>query len=74
VETVDRLVVDLLEWIGPQPRPYGEALEVWRTSCPRLQVWEEAVDRGFVETHFEPGHGLFVRVSPLGQAHLTAHG
>ena len=47
-ETVDALVLDLLEWIGPAPRPYDEVLDAWRTSCPRLPVWEEANDRGFV--------------------------
>ena len=41
-ETVDALVLDLLEWIGPTPRPYDEVLDAWRTSCPRLPVWEEA--------------------------------
>jgi hypothetical protein len=35
-DTVDALVLDLLEWIGPRPRPYGEVLDAWRTSCPRL--------------------------------------
>ena len=23
-------------------------MELWRTSCPRLTVWEDAVDRGLV--------------------------
>jgi len=31
-ERVDSLVLDLLEWIGAEPRPYGEVLEAWRTS------------------------------------------
>lgn len=34
--SVDALVRDLLEWIGPMPRPYAEVMEAWRTSCPRL--------------------------------------
>jgi hypothetical protein len=37
-DTVDTLVLDLLEWIGPHPRPYAEVPEAWRTSCPRLPV------------------------------------
>jgi len=32
--TVDALILDLLEWIGPRPRPYAEVIEAWRTSCP----------------------------------------
>jgi len=55
MDTVERLVNDLLAWIGHRPRPYGDVQEVWRTSCPRLPVWEEAVDHGYVETKFEPG-------------------
>jgi hypothetical protein len=41
-DSVDTLVLDLLEWVGPSPRPYAEVLEAWRTSCPRLPVWEDA--------------------------------
>jgi hypothetical protein len=42
--TVDALILDLLEWIGPESRPYSEVIEAWRTSCPRLPVWEEAMN------------------------------
>ena len=54
-DTVETLILDLLEWMGPNPRPYAEALEAWRTSCPRLPVWEEATDRGFIARHRAPG-------------------
>lgn len=37
---VEPLVLDLMEWIGRTPRPYPEVMEAWRTSCPRLPVWE----------------------------------
>ena len=47
-DTVEPLVADLLEWIG-RSRPYAEVMEVWRTSCPRLPVWEEATRRGLVD-------------------------
>jgi D-3-phosphoglycerate dehydrogenase / 2-oxoglutarate reductase len=67
---VDSLVLDLLEWMGPDARPYGEVLEAWRTSCPRLPVWEEANDRGFVVRLFQPGRGQLVSVSDAGRKHL----
>ena len=70
--TVDALVVDLLEWIGPRPRPYAEVIEVWRTSCPRLPVWEEANGRGFLDHSHEPGREAHVSVSPLGRDFLEA--
>jgi hypothetical protein len=72
-ENVDSLLLDLLEWIGPEPRPYTETLEAWRTSCPRLPVWEEANDRGFILRLHEPGRGALVSVSPAGAAHVRAH-
>jgi len=72
-DTVDDLILDLLDWIGPGRRPYAETLEAWRTSCPRLPVWEDATDRGFIERHHEPGHPALVSVSAAGAAHLRAN-
>ena len=71
--TIDALILDLLEWIGPSPRPYVEVIEAWRTSCPRLPVWEDANARGFIEQHHKPGQGTFVSVSAEGAAHLRKH-
>ena len=71
-ESVDALILDLLEWLGPSPRPYAEVMDAWRTSCPRLPVWEEANDRGFVERHCEPGREPSVCVTVIGQA-FVAH-
>ena len=68
--TVDALVLDLLEWIGASPRPYDEVMEAWRTSCPRLPVWETANERGFVERRSLPGGGPVVSVSAVGVAYL----
>ncbi|MGC1419459.1 MAG: hypothetical protein WA786_04990 [Acidimicrobiales bacterium] len=69
-ENLDELILDLLEWLGPEPRPYGEVLDAWRTSCPRLPVWEEANDRGFILRQSLPGRGSFIAVSPSGAEHL----
>ena len=71
--TVDNLVLDLLEWMGTEPRPYAEVLDAWRTSCPRLPVWEEASDRGFIARQRAPGGGALVSVSPAGAEHLRMH-
>jgi hypothetical protein len=72
-ETVDSLVLDLLEWIGPAPRPYAEVLDAWRTSRPRLPVWDAANDRGFVTRRHTPGRGTVVLVSAAGAEHLRKH-
>jgi hypothetical protein len=71
--TVEVLILDLLEWIGPDSRPYAEVLELWRTSCPGLPVWEAANDRGFVSRLRAPGRGTVVSVSAAGASHLRAH-
>lgn len=69
---VNALILDLLEWIGPGSRPYPEVIEAWRTSCPRLPVWEEANERGLLAHHREPGGATYVSVSALGREHLRA--
>jgi len=63
--TVENLILDLVEWVGRKERSYQETMEAWRTSCPRLPVWEDATDRGLVESAFENGR-LLVRVTQAG--------
>ncbi len=45
----EALIVQLLEWIGKEPRPYTETIDAWRTSCPRLTIWEDALSDGLIE-------------------------
>lgn len=72
-DTIDTLTLDLLEWIGPGRRPYAETLDAWRTSCPRLPVWEHATDSGFIARYHEPGTPALVSVSSAGVEHLRRH-
>lgn len=44
----ESLVLDLLEWIGATPRHYNDVMDAWRTSCPRLSIWEDTLDAGFL--------------------------
>ena len=69
---VDALILDLLEWIGPDGRPYREVIEAWRTSCPRLPVWEDANERGLIERRAEEAQPM-VCVSALGAKFLAEH-
>ena len=71
--TVDTLVLDLLEWIGPGSRPYVDVLDAWRTSCPNLAIWEEANRQGYVERRNVAGRGRLVSVSGRGHQHLRSH-
>jgi len=70
-DPVDALILDLLEWIGPSGRPYGEVIEAWRTSCPRLPVWEEANARGFIDQSRSELTEHVVSVSVLGAQRLA---
>ena len=73
-DPVDALVIDLLEWIGPDSRPYSEVIDAWRTSCPRLPVWEEANARGYIVREHSVGAGALISVSPTGQDMLKRRG
>lgn len=64
--TLDPLVCDLVEWVAKEQRSYDEVMEAWRTSCPRLTVWEEAVDRGFVECRHAESRGVIVLATAQG--------
>lgn len=64
------LVLDFVEWVALAPRPYREALDAWRTNCPRLTVWEEAAERGLVVRARVEGEGTLVQVTPAGVAYL----
>ena len=71
-DPVEPLVLDLLEWLGRKPRRCSEVMEVWRTSCPRLPVWEEANQRGLVDHIHEQGQPALIAVSSLGRSWLAS--
>ena len=73
-DSTDPLVLDLVEWIAREPRLHAEVIEAWRTSCPRLTIWEDAVDRGFVMRETSAGAGVRVVVTEGGVRLLRAHG
>jgi hypothetical protein len=70
----DPLVLDFVEWIARQPRPYSEVVDTWRTSCPRLTIWEDAADSGYVVREAVAGVGTIVTVTDTGEQLLRAHG
>jgi hypothetical protein len=73
-ETADPLVLDLVEWVARETRSYSEVIGTWRTSCPRLTIWEDAADRGYVARETIAGVGMVVTVTKAGEALLRAHG
>ena len=66
---VESLLLDLLEWLAQRDRSYDEVMAAWRTSCPRLPVWEEANDRALVTQQEVNGRSI-VRITPAGLALL----
>jgi hypothetical protein len=67
---VESLILDLLDWLSARDRTYEEVMDAWRTSCPKLPVWEDANDRGLVQREIVNGRCL-VWVTPSGIAVLN---
>lgn len=67
------LLLDLVEWVAVQPRAYDEVMASWRTSCPRLPVWEDALDAGLVCRAREDGRAI-VKVTAQGILLLATEG
>jgi hypothetical protein len=66
--TVTVPTVQLLVWIAEQSRGYAETIDFWKTSCPRLAVWEDALADDLVR--IERGRVL---LTAAGRELLTTH-
>jgi hypothetical protein len=73
-EPVSLLMLQFLDWVSSQPRTYADAMEAWRTSCPRLSIWEDASIDGLiqVERTGTAGHSE-VALTPKGAAVLEGN-
>ncbi len=69
-ETIGSLVLDLVEWVALRPRSRAEFVEVWRSSCPRLAIWEDAEELGLIEQR----PGGMIAATAKGRASLSRHG
>jgi D-3-phosphoglycerate dehydrogenase len=67
--SVDDLILDLLEYVAAKERTYDDVLDAWHTSCPKLPVWEEANDRGLITRAHANGSAV-VRITAAGTALL----
>lgn len=68
-DAVDALILDLLEYVANGGKDYADVMDAWRTSCPRLPVWEEANDRGLVTRAQADGRAT-VAITASGRALL----
>ncbi len=66
------LLLDLVEWVAQYPRPFSEVMDAWRTSCPRLTIWEDALDLGLVARRHQDALGSTVEATPAGLAFLRS--
>ena len=64
-------MLQLVAWVSDRPRTYGEVMEAWTTTCPRMPIWEDAVSAGLVRVE---GKGRMrermVGLTPRGRALL----
>ena len=58
--TVPAPTLQLLSWIAERPRSYAETIEAWRTHCPRISPWEDALDQGLIAIERHDGRSLVV--------------
>lgn len=62
----DALTIQFLQWVAAGPRSYAEVMEAWRTSCPRLTIWEDAMLDGLVR--YQGGDRKTIELTPEGRA------
>jgi len=68
--------IQFLEWIARKPRTYADVQEAWRSTCPRLSIWEDALGAGLIrceQTPGKPARDCAVTLSPKGKSLLQAH-
>jgi hypothetical protein len=71
VDPLTPLILDFLDWMAATPRSYCQAMDAWRTSCPKLTVWEDACDRGFIiRRDLVAGQEPAIELTPMGRDFL----
>src|ERR1700690_4022038 len=43
------LTLQFLTWVRTAPRTYDDVKQGWRSTCPRLTTWEDAIDAGLIQ-------------------------
>ncbi len=62
------IMIQFLAWVADRPRNYAQTMEAWRSTCPRLSVWEDAIIEGLVR--IESNANRSVKLTPRGAAML----
>jgi hypothetical protein len=73
--TLSPATLEFLAWVARKPRSYAEAMDAWRTSCPRLSAWDDALNDRLIELRAGGTLGeSLVILTPRGEALLTERG
>ena len=72
-EPVNPLMRELLTWISSRPRTYDEAMEAWRSTCPRHTVWEDALIEGLIQVKSAGTLQSEVTLTPRGKSILKGN-
>ncbi len=72
VEPLSLLMLEFLTWVSRRSRSYDEAMEAWRSTCPRQTIWEDAIIEGLIQVRGE-GERCEVALTPRGKECLEAH-
>jgi hypothetical protein len=54
-DSTEALTMQFLAFVAEGGRAYGEVMEAWRTSCPRMSIWEDALIEGLVQIEHAAG-------------------
>ena len=64
-EPASLIMLQFLAWVADRPRTYPQTMDAWRSTCPRLSVWEDAIIEGLVR--IDNGNGRAVMLTPRGR-------
>jgi hypothetical protein len=67
-ESPSLIMLQFLAWVADRPRTYPQTMDAWRSTCPHLSVWEDAIIGGLVR--IDNGNGRAVVLTPAGRKAL----
>jgi hypothetical protein len=68
-QSASLIMIQFLAWVADRPRTYAQTMEAWRSTCPRLSVWEDAIIDGLVGIENDANRA--VCLTPRGQVVLA---
>jgi hypothetical protein len=70
-DRMNLLTLEFLQRISSRSRTYADAMEAWRTTCPRNSVWEDALIGGLIQIENGSRMGESkVSLTPMDKAFL----